>query len=84
MDIVVTQLDRSLWQMRDLLGRNFGTIVAGQDEDFWIGPQNRGTLALPLIRFGPYASLGAVMSAIQAYMRYEGGDLSQRTSFNPL
>ena len=82
MDIVVTQLERSAWEMKDLLGRNFGTIVAGQDEDYWIGPQNRGALALPLIR--PYASLGAVMTAIQAYMRYEGGDLNQQTSFNPL
>ena len=83
MDIVVTQLERSVWEMRDLLGRNFGTIVAERDDDFWIGPQNRGVLALPMIRFGPYASLGAVMTAIQAYMRYETGDLNQRTSFAP-
>ncbi|WP_043236350.1 hypothetical protein [Bosea sp. LC85] len=84
MDIVVTQLERSVWEMKDLLGRNFGTIVAGQDEDYWIGPQHLGALALPLIRFGPYASLGAVMTAIQAYMRDEGGDRNQQTSFNPL
>ncbi|GAU85760.1 hypothetical protein [Bosea sp. BIWAKO-01] len=83
MDIVVTQLERSVWEMKDRLGRHFGTIVAGQDDDFWIGPQNRGVLVLSMIRFGPYASLGAAMAAIQAYMRYEAGDLNQRTSFAP-
>ena len=68
MDITVTRAanDRTAWTLTDLLGRPMGRIT-GAGHRFVIEPDDRVRSSMAGLKWGPYASLDAALTAIEKH-----------------